>query len=192
MPKTPREMYNAVRANLPKRTGVTLNEWKLLLRIGGPRESRKERIDWLKSTYGLGSVQAAVIVSEAEGGGNQYEAAERLIENQFAGQKKALLPIADKVLAAAQSLGIDVRVEPCRTYVPVIRRHQFAVVKPATGDRVDLGLALPGAAATKRLVPVKHLGTERITHRISLRSSDEVDAEVVSWLRKAYELDAKA
>jgi hypothetical protein len=30
----------------------------------------------------------------------------------------------------------------------------------------------------------------RITHRIGLKSVDEIDAEVKKWLKAAYELDA--
>jgi hypothetical protein len=178
-------LYGAVRANLPRRTGVTLNEWKLLLRLSGPRTTEKEQIEWLKNTYGLGTVQARIVVREAVAPNDR----DSQLRDQFSGAKEALLPIADKVVNAAQSLGVDVRVEPADDSVPFIRRHQFAVVK-ASGARVDLELALPGVRATERLIPVKRSST-RTTHRITLREADEVDAEVLGYLREAYELDAK-
>ena len=190
MPKTPREMYTAVRANLPKKTGLTLNEWKLLVTVSGPRSSRKEQVEWLKSSYGLGSVQAAVVVAELSGG-NGHEEEEVLLREQFSGEREALLPIADKVLTAAQSFGIDVRVEPQGSYVPLIRRTQFAVMKPEATDTVDLRLALPGTKATERLLPVRKRRADGITHHVSLHSSEEVDSEVLGWLRQAYELDSK-
>lgn len=189
MPKTPPEMYSAVRADLPRKTGLTLNEWKLLVTLSGPR-ARKAQVDWLRVNYGLGSVQAAVVVAELSGG-NGREESEVLLREQFSGEREALLPIADKVLTAAQSFGVDVRVEPHKTYVPMIRTSEFAVMKPAANDQVDLALALPGMKASGRLSPVKkRAGAERFTHHISLKNSDEVDSEVLGWLRKAYDLNA--
>lgn len=32
---------------------------------------------------------------------------------------------------------------------------------------------------------------DRITHRIEVKSVDEIDAEVKKWLKTAYELDTK-
>lgn len=190
MPKTSREIYAVVRANLPKKTGLTLNEWKLLVTISGPTTSRKAQVDWLRTTYGLGSVQAAVIVAELSGG-NGHEESEFLLREQFSGDRESLLPIADKVLTAAQSFGVDVRVEPHKSCVPMIRSSEFAVVKPTSKHRVDLRLSLPGTKPTERLVPVKKSTATRMTHHVSLKSSDEVDAEVLGWLRKAYELNSK-
>lgn len=190
MSKTPREIYSTVRANLPKKTCLTINEWKLLVNISGPRGSRKAQVEWLKSRYGLGSVQAAVIIADMAGG-NGHEESEVLLRDQFSGAREALLPIADKVLTAAQSFGIDVRVEPQKSYVPMIRRTQFAVMKPAASDVVDLRLALPGMKATERLVPVRKRRSDGITHHVALHSSEEVDSEVLGWLRQAYELDSK-
>ena len=158
-----------VAANLPRRTGVTLREWVMLLRMNGP-EKRDDQVSWLKRTYGLGAVQASVIVEHA---------------SRVSG------PVADKLLNAAQSLGVDVRVEPKKSYVPFIRHSEFAVVRRTANDHLDLGLALPGTKIAGRLVPVRKSDAQtRITHHVEIARSEEVDAEVIAWLRKAYELDA--
>jgi hypothetical protein len=51
-------------------------------------------------------------------------------------------------------------------------------------------LALPDLPFTARLQVANRLGSERITHRVDLTRAEEVDAEVESWLRAAYERDA--
>jgi len=61
-------------------------------------------------------------------------------------------------------------------------------VRASTRIRADLGLALGVQAETERLFAKPPQGaSDRITHRIELWSPDDVDAEVVRWLKKAYQ-----
>jgi hypothetical protein len=191
MALTPREMRKAILANLPEKTGKGLEEWLALLRAKGPK-GKKERVAWLKAEHGLGHYQAHWVVEEAEGTADYAEdTSDDLIDAQFAGRKAGLRPVLDAVLAVARGLGPDVRVEPCKTYVPLIRRRQFAVVKAATATRVDLGLALPGYKPGGRLRAVSSAlgGSGRITHVIPLSTPADVDDEVAGWVRRAYEAD---
>src|SRR6266567_1677935 len=48
----------------------------------------------------------------------------------------------DELIKIAQQLGDDVRICPCKTIVPLYRRHVFAQIKPAAQKRINLGLAL--------------------------------------------------
>jgi hypothetical protein len=73
------------------------------------------------------------------------------------------------------------------------RRYVFAQIKPTTNTRIDLGLALAkyNGKMPKRIIDTGGLEKkDRITHRISLGSVDEIDAEVKKWLKTDYELDA--
>ena len=47
---------------------------------------------------------------------------------------------------------------------------------------IDLGLNLPRASGAGRLV----VTTGMCTHKVGLRSTDEVEDELVEWLRQAY------
>ena len=115
---------------------------------------------------------------------------EERVAVQYAGEKAALRPIYDKLTAVIRMLGNDITVNALRTYVVVVRRHQFAVIRPSTNSWVDLGLVLPGFEQTPRLQVAGAVGSARTTHRVALRSPDEVDDEVVGWLQVAYDLDA--
>ncbi len=53
MPKTPREMREAIIRNLPKNTGKTFEEWLALLKKHGPKDPKEARV-WLKEEHGLG------------------------------------------------------------------------------------------------------------------------------------------
>lgn len=118
------------------------------------------------------------------------KAAPGYVEAMFSGKKAGLRPIYEQLLKLGLKLGEDVTVSPGKTIIPFYRRHVFAQVKPTTQTRVDLGFCLRGVKPAGRLVSTGgEAKGDRITHRIGLGSVGEIDQEVMSWLRKAYDAD---
>jgi len=70
--------------------------------------------------------------------------------------------------------------------VSYIRKRQFALVKPATKTRVDLGLKIKEQEPEGRLESSGPFGA-MCTHRIQLKDPSEVDKEVKEWLKVAYD-----
>ena len=68
----------------------------------------------------------------------------------------------------------------------IIRKRQFALIKPATKTRIDLGLKLKGKDTTDRLGNSGPFGS-MCTHRVKIETVDQVDDELVAWLKEAYE-----
>jgi hypothetical protein len=189
---SPSEMVAAVLGNLPKKTGKTLEQWIQIVNSSG-LATRKERVEWLKKEHRLGHVTAQMVVAEAEGQpmDKVYGDTDALYEAMFSGPKAGLRPLSDELLKLARKLGKDVKVSPRKTFVTLSRNRQFAVVKPATRTRIDLGLALGDAKATGRLEEVRGRDSDdRITHRIPVSSRAGIDAELKQWLKRAYDLDA--
>src|SRR4051812_21144160 len=172
MPKTPAEMIEAVTRNLPKNTGKTADEWKALLAKKGPKGGDgKAQYAWLRAE-GLGHVAAKIL----SGGLAPYQDPDKLVDAQYGGAKKELRPIYEAVLKAAKKLGKDVVARPCKTYVPLHRNKTFAVVKVERA-RVDVGFCLGRSVKPAgRLAVAKHLGSDRVTHKIELASTKDVDA----------------
>lgn len=136
------------------------------------------RKQWLQQTYGLGQNTAMAILGRLNGSAAAYEDA------------AGLRPLYETLAALARDLGADVRLKPCRTYVTIARRSQFAVIQATTRTRVDLGLSLRGIDCD--LAPARNLGGgEVITHRISITESAGITPAVREWLRRAYELNAR-
>ena len=109
----------------------------------------------------------------------------------YAGPKAALRPLHDRLVALGRSMGEDVRVCPCKTIVPLYRKHVFAQVKPTTRTRIDFGLALKGQKVNGRLIDTGgEAKKDRITHRFAITCLADIDAEVKRWLKVAYDLDA--
>ena len=189
-------MVRSAIAGLPAKTGRSLDEWIALVRKHGPAGGAARR-EWLKKAHQLGTNYAGWIAERSEGRGEDgdpekyLEIAERYVEDMFAGSKAGLKPLYDALLTVALSIGKDVKACPCKTIVPIYRRHVIAQLKPTTRTRIDVGLALGGTKVPKRLIDTGGITKgDRITHRIEITSVADVDAELKRWLKKAYELDA--
>jgi hypothetical protein len=68
--------------------------------------------------------------------------------------------------------------------VSLRRTKQFGCIQPSTSTRVDVGLNLKGEPHDGRL---EKSANSMFTHRIRVSDTGELDAEVLSWLRKAYD-----
>jgi hypothetical protein len=186
-------------AELKEKTGRALEEWIALVKKDGPKDEKARR-EWLKAKHKLGMNHARWIAERAEGKGGDLDTPEvylksavRYVEEQYAGAKEKWRPIYDALLKLGQSIGGDVKACPCKTMVPLYRNHVFAQIKPTTNTRIDFGLALTRykGKLPKRLVDTGGLTKkDRITHRMELTSTADIDAEVKKWLKTAYDLDA--
>jgi hypothetical protein len=188
-------MYQSSLAALKQKTGRTLEEWVKLVQESGPA-TEKERHAWLKAEHDLGMNYAGWIAEHSVGKGDDgnpetyLKQAKEFVESMYSGAKESLRPIFNELLALGRSLGNDVKVCPCKTIVPLYRKHVFAQIKPTTRTRIDLGLALKDTKVPKRLIDTGGLAKkDRITHRIEITSLKDIDAEVKKWLKTAYEMD---
>jgi hypothetical protein len=186
-------------ASLPEKTGKSLEQWLALARRDGPDDEKALR-EWLKDKHGHGTNTAWWLAEHALGKGGAWDydddaclkKADEYVAEQYAAGKASLKPLYDRLLEVAAELGDDVKACPCKTIVPLYRKHVFAQFKPTTRTRLDLGLALAkfDGKLPKRLIDTG--GKEkkdRITHRFALGKLDEIDDEVTEWLRVAYDLD---
>ncbi len=117
----------------------------------------------------------------------QDRTGEDLVDGQYA-NRPALHPIHDAILEAAAGLG-EVIIQTPKTYVSLVMpRRKFARMQATIRTRLDLGLRLEGVKPARWFVPSKIHETTPL--QISLASPEEVDAEVLDWLGKAYEQNA--
>jgi hypothetical protein len=183
-------------ADLKQKTGRTVEEWVALVKKEGP-PTEKERRDWFKQQHGLGTNSAWWLAErsfdkgEEIGDPDEYlRAAEKYVEEMFAGKKAALRPLYDRLLQLGLKTGKDVKACPCQTIVPLYRKHVFAQIKPTTQTRIDLGFALGNMKTPKRLIDTGGWAKkDRITHRIEITSLKDIDDDVKHWLKVAYDRD---
>jgi predicted transport protein len=110
---------------------------------------------------------------------------EQDVDEQYTGARAELRPIFDAVRSTAMAYGEDVTMEGRSTYVPFVRKRQFAAVAATTANRVDLGMRLPDPPDSPRLQPTTAPG--QATHKIVLTSVGDVDEAVLDLLRAAYD-----
>ena len=181
---------------LPEVTGHTLEEWHGLLRQQ-PMETHRERVQWLKEKHSVGSNYADLVSATIDGGGRELfeesaylEIAQSHVENLFSGPKSSLVDIYDGLLDLAIECCPQLRVSPCKTFVPLYRHHVFAQLKPTTLTRIDLGLALGDQTDEGPLISTGGFAKkDRITHRIAFTNPGDINATVRKWLVEAYERD---
>jgi hypothetical protein len=113
-------------AELPQKTGRSLEDWLRLVKESGP-PTEKERREWLKQKHHLGTNSAWWIAERAEGKGgedsdpNAYlKAAERNVEKMFSGKKTALRMLYDQLLKLGFSIAKDVKDLPLPDYRPAV------------------------------------------------------------------------
>ncbi|MDP2315658.1 MAG: DUF5655 domain-containing protein [Pseudomonadota bacterium] len=169
-------------ANLATATNVPIEHWHRRVRERlDAGESPGNVQTWLRTEHGMGHGNAGMLVTIV---GRGDTTGDELVEAQYAGAKAALRPIYEYVLAVAGALGDDVEVSPKKTSVSFRRNKQFALVTPATNSRIDLGFNFKGHAPTARL---KEEPPGRMcSHVVRVTSVEDIDDEVLGWLRTAY------
>ena len=166
--------------NMPEKTGKSLNEWKSLLKTMSFTK-HSEAVNFLKKEHQVthGFANTIVALSKEE----NIDPSD-LVNAQYTG-KENLRPIYESLLEVVMNFGADVAISPKKTSVSIIRKRQFALIKPATKTRIDLGLKLKDKPITDRLGNSGPFGT-MCTHRVQLSDINQIDAELKEWLQEAY------
>ena len=169
--------------NMPEKTGKSLDQWKKVL-AKQSLAKHGEMVKFLKSEHQVTHGFANTIVSLYRDG-DQEKGGEDLVTAQYKG-KEGLFPVYEKLIKTISNFGKDVEIAPKKTSVSLRRSKQFALIKPATKTRIDLGLKIKGKATTERLEDSGPFGT-MCTHRVRIGDVKDVDKELMSWLKEAYE-----
>jgi hypothetical protein len=179
------EAMEAMIQNLEKKTGKPLEHWVALARKSGASK-HGEIVKHLKDKHGLTHGYANLVAHSALQSASVHADEGDLVEAQYRGQKAALRPIYITLIEKLRAFGSDVEIAPKKGYVSVRRKKQFAILQPSTAARFDVGINLKGEPATERL-EASGAFNQMVTHRVRLTSLKNVDAELIGWLRKAYE-----
>jgi hypothetical protein len=184
MTSSPDDQLASMIANLPDKTGRSLDAWIAHLDKGGI-DAHKEIMAHLKGehgvTHGYANLISQLARKAADGGADDDPVAA-----QYAGGKADLRPIYDALVKAVRGFGSDVELAPKKAYVSLRRSKQFGLIQPSTATRVDVGIKLRDRAPEGRLEAAGSWNS-MVTHRVRVTGRDEVDAELVGWLREAYE-----
>jgi hypothetical protein len=185
MAKSPEEMLESMIQNLKEKTGKPLDDW---VKIAGKSKLAKhgEIVKFLKEEHGLGHGYANLVAQTLLQPSGGAPAGDDLVAAQYTGVKAGLKPIYDAIIAKILKLGNDVEVSPKKGYVSLRRSKQFALIQPSTATRVDVGINLKGTPPSARLEASGSFNA-MVSHRVRIENTSGVDAELVGWLKQAYD-----
>jgi len=170
--------------NLHKNTGRTLEQWIDIVKKGNFKK-HGEIIKFLKDEHQFTHGFANLVAHKAnQTDANSVENQDALITNQYKG-KEHLKLIYEKLISEIQTFGNDIEISPKKAYVSLRRKKQFATLNPATKTRFEIGINLKGQEPKGKLAPEKP--NAMCSHKINLSDINEIDKEVVGWIKNAYE-----
>jgi hypothetical protein len=176
--------FQAYLDSVRAKTGLGPEEFRAAAAKRGllePGVKAQQVIDWLKDDYDLGRGHAMAILSTFQG----QPAAADLFEKQFSGAKARWRPVFESLLVTLGDFG-PVSTAPTATYISLVKgTGKFGIVA-VTADRLDVGIKLKGAEATDRFEESGSWNA-MVTHRVRITDAAQLDAEVIDWLRRAYE-----
>ncbi|MEE1884966.1 DUF4287 domain-containing protein [Pedobacter flavus] len=170
--------------NLHKNTGKTLEQW---IEIVTKEHFSKhgEIIKFLKEKHEFTHGFANLVAHKAKNSdAGSAENTEDLIVAQYQG-KEHLKPIYDKLISEISTFGNDIEIAPKNTYVSLRRKKQFAILNPVTKTRFEIGINLKGQEPTKKLEAEKP--NSMCSHKIKIMDINEIDREILNWIKMAYE-----
>ena len=188
MALSPEEQTAKMVQSLPATTGKSMEQWLSLTAKCG-KTKHGELVSWLKAEHGVTHGYANLIAHytlKSDAGSMMAEGSD-LIGEMFAGDKAAVRPIFDALMKQIGGFGNDIEEAPKKGYLSLRRKTQFATLHPSTKTRFDVGLKLKGVAPAGRLEAAGSWNA-MMTHRVRVATPAEVDAELVGWLRQAYDL----
>jgi hypothetical protein len=176
-------------ANIQKKTGKSMQELTELINNSGLKKHGEIR-GMLMEKLGLGYGDASMLVQYVQKTDVQLIVQEKgltteeFLDEIYTGPKASLRPIHEKLIDVIDQFG-EYEIAPKKGYVSLRRKRQFAMIGPATNTRVELGINIKNLEADERLL--EQPAGSMCNYKIRLTSADQVDKQVVSWVRKAFD-----
>ncbi len=170
--------------NIEAKTGKTLAQLCTLVAASGLTKVGEQR-SHLMQTLGLSYGDANALAlhagkTAAPAGPTDADPLDAI----YAGNKAGLRALHDALSAAIDKVGPHEKAAK-KSYVSLRRKKQFAMLGPATQTALELGLnakQLPHAARLKTMPPAS-----MCSYTVRLTLVDEIDAELLGWVRTAYQ-----
>ena len=170
--------------NIQTKTGKTLDHLYRVIRESGLTKHGEIR-DMLKTALGLGHGDAnALGLAYKKSLESPQPESKDPGDEIYIGAKAGLRPIHERLLAEIDKFGAF-EIAPKKGYVSLRRKKQFAMVGPGTKQRLEVGLNMKGMKGGDRLQEQPAGGM--CQYKVYLSGVDEVDRELLGWLRQAYD-----
>jgi hypothetical protein len=171
--------------NIEADYGKPMSDWFAVITASGLTK-HNEVVAMLKTEHGLAHGAAHRVSLQLRQVGSAPTSTDDAVDELYSGKKAGLRPLHDQLMTLIGGFGADVAIAPKKGYVSLRRKKQFAMIQPSGAGRVDVGLTLPGTPTGGRLESATGFNA-LFTHRVRIASTSDIDEDVASWLRAAYE-----
>ena len=173
--------------NIQKKTGKSLAELAAIARKSGLTKHGELR-DMFKSDLGLGHGDAnalvhAILKSDGERAA-EGKPTDAVLDEIYVGAKTAQRPIHEALMKHISKFG-EFEILPKKGYVSLRRKKQFAMLGPKTNTRFEVGINAKDLKKNARLL--EQPKGSMCNYIVPLTDAKEVDAELVAWLKSAFE-----
>jgi hypothetical protein len=173
--------------NIQKKTGKSFDELAEIVHKSGLTKHGEIR-DYLKRELGLGHGDANALVHAVLKSDGQRAAegktGDSVLDEIYSGAKAGFRPIHERLISEIDTFG-EYEVVPKKGYVSLRRKRQFAMIGPRTNTRFEVGMNAQDFKKSPRLLEQPR--GSMCNYIVNLTDVKEVDAELVAWLKAAYE-----
>ena len=106
------------------------------------------------------------------------------VEQHFEGRGAGVRDIYDTLLAAAREFG-PVEEDPKKTSIHLNRRSAFAGIQTRR-EFLILTVKSNGDIDDARISKREHTSAHRWYHEVKIASCDDIDGQIIGWLRDSY------
>jgi hypothetical protein len=173
--------------NIEATYGKPMQEWFAVIAASG-KTKHTEVVSMLKSDHGMSHSAAhrvSLLARQAAAPPAASPGADPA-DTLYRGKKAGLRPVHEALMKAVRGFGADVEIAPKTGYLSLRHRKQFAMIQPSTTSRIDVGLILKGEPPSERLEPAAGFNA-LFTHRVRVSGIEDVDPQLIGWLRQAYD-----
>jgi hypothetical protein len=179
--------FQAYLDNIKAKTGKTPEDFAKLAHEAGLTK-HGEIVVWLKSEFELGHGHATAIAAVVLKAGEPKRSPDDELGKLFSGTKAIWREVGDKMIAQVRHFGPDVVVSVGATYASFLRgRNKFGIVQPSSAQYLDIGIKLKGVEPRGRFGAAGSWNS-MVTHRVRVSEPRNSDAEVILWLKRAYDV----
>lgn len=173
--------------NIQKKTGKSLDQLAAIVRKSGLTKHGEIR-EYLKRELGLGHGDANalthVVLKPDSASAAQGKSTRDVLDEIYSGPKAAQRPIHEKLMAAIHKFG-EFEIAPKKGYVSLRRKKQFVMLGPKTNTRFEVGINAKDLKKHPRLL--EQPKGSMCNYIVNLSEAQEVDAELIAWIRSAYD-----
>ncbi len=180
--------FQAYLDSIKAKTGKTPADFAKLAKARG-LAAHGEIVAWLKAEFELGHGHANAIAAVLKRGAapDAARTTASAMDALFTGTKAGWRAPTDALLAKLAKFGPDSTARANETYVNLLRgTKKFGIVQPGSATRLDIGIKRKGVEPEGRF-EASGKWNAMVTHRVQVTNPRELNAELLRWLRAAYD-----